>query len=61
VRRAGKHDVLIEPTGAVREVAFNPCTRRWEVVYPESEIPEGTTLITQFWCRSCSCWVTIPG
>ena len=49
-----------EFTVTMRQVVFNPCTRRWEVVYLESEIPEGATLITQYWCRSGVCWVIIP-
>ena len=50
----------IEPSVTVRQVAFNPLTRRWEVVYPESEIPAGVALVTEYWCRSGNCWVTIP-
>ena len=58
--KCGSADVTTEPTDTMRQVAFNPCTRRWEVVYLESEIPERATLITQYWCRSGACWVTIP-
>jgi hypothetical protein len=56
---AKKLQTPVEPTDKLRQVAFNPCTRQWEVVYPESEIPEGAALITQYWCRSGACWVTI--
>ena len=57
---AARAQTPIEPTDTVRQVAFNPLTRRWEVVYPESEIPAGVALVTEYWCRSGNCWVTIP-
>ncbi len=57
---AARAQTPIEPTDTVRQVAFNPLTRRWEVVYPESEIPADVALVTEYWCRSGNCWVTIP-
>ena len=57
---ASRPQIPIEPTDTVRQVAFNQLTRRWEVVYPESEIPAGVALVTEYWCRSGNCWVTIP-
>lgn len=44
---------------ATKKVAFNPITRRYEEVYPESELGD-EPVITMYWCRAAGCYVTIP-
>lgn len=44
---------------ATKTVAFNPATRRYEEVTPESEMA-GEKVITMYWCRAAGCYVTIP-
>ena len=41
------------------EVAWNPLTRRWERVYPESELGDQEPTV-MYWCRSAGRYVTIP-
>lgn len=41
------------------EVAWNAHTRRWERVYPETELG-GQSTITMFWCRFAERYITIP-
>lgn len=40
-------------------VAFNPATRRYEEVYPESEMA-GEQIIAMYWCQSAERYVTVP-
>ena len=56
-RKATKNDT--RPMPATKQVAFNPATRRYEEVYPESEMA-GEQIITMYWCRAAGCYVTIP-
>ncbi len=42
------------------EVAWNPYTRRFEPIYPESEGYDEVNRIEMFWCRSAGRYVTIP-
>lgn len=46
-------------TPKTRLVAYNPITRRYEVVHAEDEIT-GATVIEQVWSASLEKWVTIP-
>ena len=41
-------------------VAYNPTTRQWERIYPESELLPGEEPITMYWCQSAGRYVTIP-
>ncbi len=58
-RKCYGHHLMTTYDGDRIEVAHNPLTRRWERVWPESELggQEPTTL---FWCRSAGRYVTIP-
>lgn len=42
-----------------RQVAYNPITRKFEVVHAEDEV-KGSKVITQYWSGSLEKWVTIP-
>lgn len=42
-----------------KQVAFNPASRRYEEVYPESELA-GEQVITMYWCQSAERYVTVP-
>ncbi len=42
------------------EVAWNPATRRWEDIWPESEGYYDVPRIPMVWCRSAGRYVTIP-
>ena len=42
-------------------VAFNPLSRRYEEVCPESELMPGETIIRMCYHRSAGRYVTIPG
>lgn len=44
---------------ATKQVAFNPATRRYEDVYPESELA-GEQVITMYWCQSAGMYMTVP-
>lgn len=42
------------------KVAFNPVNRRWETVYPESELMPNERPITLHWSSALARYVTIP-
>jgi hypothetical protein len=42
-----------------RQIAYNPITRRFEVVHPEDEVT-GSEVITQYWSKGLQQWVCIP-
>jgi hypothetical protein len=42
-----------------RQIAFNPITRKFEVVHPEDETT-GTEVIMQYWSKGLQTWVCIP-
>ncbi len=42
------------------EVAWNPATRRWEDIWPESEGYDWERKIPMVWCLSAGRDVTIP-
>lgn len=44
---------------ATKTVCFNPITRRYEDVFPESETGDAE-IITMYWCQSAERYVTIP-
>jgi len=46
--------------GLTMLVSFNPATRQWERIYPESELMPGECPITMYWSRSLGRYVTIP-
>ena len=46
--------------GQTKLVAFNPIDRRWETVYPESELMPGETPIMLYWCNSAKRYFSIP-
>lgn len=50
---------LIKNQPKTREVAFNPMTRKWQVVNVEDETT-GNQRIMQYWSGGLNKWVTIP-
>ena len=42
------------------DVAFNPHSRRWERIDPESELMPGETPIRMYWANALARYVTIP-
>jgi len=56
-RKAVKHSA--RPMPATKTVAFNPISRRFEEVWPESETGDDT-VITMYWCQSAGRYVTVP-
>jgi hypothetical protein len=45
---------------ATKTVCFNPLTRRYEEVWPESETLDAE-IITMYWNASAGMYMTIPG
>jgi len=44
---------------AIKYIAYNPVTRKYEEVHTESEVL-GNNVIALFWSGSLNKWVTIP-
>lgn len=44
----------------IKMVAFNPISRKYEDVYPESEV-ETSSMIPMFWCSGERRYMTVPG
>lgn len=49
----------IKTMPATKTVCFNPNTRRYEEVFPESETGDAE-IITMYWCQSAGRYVTVP-
>ena len=41
-------------------VSYNPITRHWERIYPESELMPGENPITLYWANGLGRYVSIP-